>query len=92
MQTNEALRNLYKKVTGTSAVPTEDQIADLVQKLADDWPAGGGYTLPAAAADKLGGVKQASEVTFVTEGATADTCATAIKAILDALKASGAME
>ena len=92
MQITEALRNLYKAVTGATEPPTDQQIADLVQKLADNWPvAPAAYTLPAATAAALGGVKKAAAVTFAVDGATAATCATAIKAIMDALKGAGIM-
>ena len=128
MQTADALRNLYKAVTGSEETPTEDQTAELLQKLADNWPAssetaapsvdtlqgatdvgkalmkaadreaaraaiaaGTPYTLPAATDKALGGVKKAAAVSFTTDGATAETCATAIAAIIAALKASGAM-
>ena len=92
MQITEALKNLYKKVTGKSSAPTDGQIAELVQKLADNWPSGEGYTLPAAKTDAIGGVKKAPAVTFNVSGATAETCASAIKSLIDGLKASGAME
>lgn len=92
MQITDALKNLYKRVTGESSASTDGQIAELIQKLADNWPAGGGYTLPAATSNALGGVKKASAVDFNTSGATAETCAAAIKAIIDGLKESGAME
>lgn len=42
MQINVALRNLYKAVTGSTEPPKEDQIAELVQKIADDWESGAG--------------------------------------------------
>lgn len=92
MQTIDALRNLYKKVTGSEKAPTEDQIAELIQLMADNWSGGGStYELPAATTTALGGVKQAEAVSFTEEGATAETCAAAIAAIIAAMKASGAM-
>lgn len=51
----------------------------------------GAYTLPAATDKALGGVKKAAAVTFTAEGATAETCATAIAAIIANLKAAGSM-
>lgn len=53
--------------------------------------AGTPYSLPAATVSKNGGVKQAATVTFNVDGATTETCATAIQALIDAFKASGAM-
>ena len=91
MMITEALKNLYKAVTGAEQAPTDDQIADLVQSLADNWPASGAYTLPVASSETIGGVKQVAEVTFVVESATAETCATAIKSIVDGMKAAGMM-
>lgn len=38
MQITEALKNLYKKVTGESEAPETDQIAELINQLAEDWP------------------------------------------------------
>lgn len=38
MQIAEALKNLYKKVTGKAEVPSSDQIAELINQLAEDWP------------------------------------------------------
>lgn len=58
MQITDALKNLYKKVTGKPSAPTDGQIAELIQKLADNWPVGGGYALPAATSNALGGVKK----------------------------------
>lgn len=66
MQITDALKNLYKRVTSESSAPADGQIAELIQKLADNWPAGGGYTLPAATSNALGGVKKASAVDFNT--------------------------
>ena len=53
--------------------------------------AGTPYTLPAATNKALGGVKQAAAVSFTAEGATAETCAAAIAAVIASLKAAGAM-
>lgn len=39
MQITEALKNLYKAVTGADTAPDTDQIAELIQELADNWPA-----------------------------------------------------
>ena len=49
------------------------------------------YTLPAATASKIGGVKQTAAFAFSADGATTETCATAIQALIDAFKASGVM-
>jgi hypothetical protein len=50
---------------------------------------GGTYTLPAAAADKLGGVKLASAQTALENTAELSDVITAFNALLTALKASG---
>lgn len=39
MQIAEALKNLYKAVTGADTAPDTDQIAELIQALAENWPA-----------------------------------------------------
>lgn len=69
MQITEALKQLYQKVTGEEEEATENQIADLIAKLAQDWPESSGgpsYTLPAATTSVLGGVKQAEAVAAVS--------------------------
>lgn len=38
MQTAEALKNLYKKITKEDSAPDTDQIAELIQAIADKWP------------------------------------------------------
>lgn len=38
MQITEALKSLYKKVTGKTDAPQTDQIAELINQLAEDWP------------------------------------------------------
>lgn len=38
MQIAEALKNLYMKVTGAKTAPVTDQIADIIQAIADDYP------------------------------------------------------
>lgn len=38
MQISEALKNLYKKISGESEAPETDQIAELIQAIADKWP------------------------------------------------------
>lgn len=40
MQIVDALKNLYKAVTGEDTAPDSDQIADVIQELADNWPDG----------------------------------------------------
>lgn len=53
--------------------------------------AGTPYTLPNATTDTIGGVKKCASVDFTTEGANAETCATAIQGIIQALKTAGIM-
>lgn len=38
MQTAEALKNLYKKITKEDSAPDTNQIAELIQAIADKWP------------------------------------------------------
>ncbi len=69
MQIAEALKSLYKKVTGEEEAPTESQIAELINQLAENWPessGGSSYTLPEATETTLGGVKKSAEVSSVS--------------------------
>lgn len=95
MQITDALKNLAVKACGSSLEDlTEDQIADLIQHIADNWNGQGGsagYTLPAATEQELGGVKKAAAVAFTQADATAETCAQAIADIIINLKTSGIM-
>lgn len=52
--------------------------------------AGEPYTLPAAG-DVIGGVKKCAAVDFTKDAATAETCATAIDALITNMKAAGMM-
>ena len=53
--------------------------------------AGTPYVLPNASTDTIGGVKKCTSVNFTTEGASAETCATAIQGIIQSLKTAGIM-
>lgn len=44
MQIIDALKNLYKAVTGADEAPESDQIAEVIQELADNWPESGSGT------------------------------------------------
>ena len=81
MQIVDAVKNLIiaMKGSGSSKDITENQIADVIQYMADNWDTisagiGGGeaYELPAASEASLGGVKKAATVAAVT---TADATA-----------------
>lgn len=90
-------------IGGGSTVPTVDSlegasdIGKTLMKAADAEAArtaigaGTPYTLPAATDKVSGGVKKAAAVSFTADGATAETCAAAIAAVIANLKASGAM-
>lgn len=39
MQITEALKNLYMKITGKETPPEQDQIAELINQIAEEWPA-----------------------------------------------------
>lgn len=67
MKIVDALKNLAVAIEGSGSAEdiTEERIADIIQYIADNWAAGGIYTLPAASAGALGGVKLASAVTDV---------------------------
>lgn len=49
------------------------------------------YTLPAATTSALGGVKKAAAVAKAADGGDAAAAITAVNALIDALKASGAL-
>lgn len=53
--------------------------------------AGTPYTLPAATSSAAGGVKQAASVSFTSDSATAESCATAISQLIANLKSAGIM-
>lgn len=38
MQTVDALKNLYKKIAKEESAPATDQIAELIQAIAEKWP------------------------------------------------------
>lgn len=80
MQNTEALKHLFAAMGGDTTNMTSDQISECIQYIADHLPEGFG-TFPKAAA-----------VSFTAEGATAETCATAIAAIIASLKEVGIME
>lgn len=65
----QALKNLAVAMAGSGEPEdiTENQIADVIQYMADNWQGGGGsYVLPAADADSLGGVKLGTAVSDVS--------------------------
>lgn len=69
MQITDALKELAVKIKGSGNVGdiTEDQIAECIKYIADNWVSGGSsYTLPEAKPNTLGGVKQATAVTPVS--------------------------
>lgn len=53
--------------------------------------AGEPYSLPMATEQAAGGVKKAAAVSFTTDSATAETCATAIEQLISSLKTAGIM-
>lgn len=67
MQILDALKELAVKIKGSGSVDdiTEDQIAECIKYISDNWKAGGSYVLPAAQTNALGGVKKAAAVTPV---------------------------
>lgn len=75
MQIVDAIKNLAvaMKGSGSSEDIKEDQIADVIQYIADNWETikegigGGSYELPAATTSALGGVKKAATVTAVAD-------------------------
>lgn len=75
MQIVDAIKNcaIAMKGSGNVADIKEDQIADVIQYIADNWStikegiAGEPYTLPAATTSALGGVKKAATVTAVAD-------------------------
>lgn len=83
MQIVDAIKNLIIAMKGSGSVAdiTTDQIADAIQYMADNWESisvgigSGGYELPAATTDALGGVKKAASVTgiSVSDAAAAGT-------------------
>ena len=71
--------------TGTSLMKAAD-----AQTARNAIGAGEPYTLPAAG-DAIGGVKKCAAVDFTKDSATAETCATAIDALITNMKAAGMM-
>ena len=65
----QSLKNLAVAIAGSGDPDdiTEDQIAEVIQYIADNWEGGGSsYVLPAAGADALGGVKIGTAVSDVS--------------------------
>ncbi len=66
----QALKNLAVAMAGSGEPDdiTENQIAGVIQYMADNWEGGGSsYVLPAAETDTLGGVKLGTAVADVSE-------------------------
>lgn len=67
-----------------------DPLAAVVDIYADNLPEGGGtYTLPAATASALGGVKQAAAVADAASDADAAAIVTTLNALLASLRTAG---
>lgn len=67
MMITDAIKNLYKKITGEDVTDkSENQIAELIQELAENWPASGSGSISAATTSEIGGVKMAAAVTAVS--------------------------
>lgn len=74
MQIVDAIKNLTVAMKGSGDAKdiTADQIADVIQYMADNWDdisagiGGGSYTLPEASTDAIGGVKKAATVNAVS--------------------------
>lgn len=67
MMISDAIKNLYKKITGEDVSDkSENQIADLIQELADNWPDSGSGSIPAATTEVVGGVKMSAAVSAVS--------------------------
>ena len=90
----QEMKKVAAALTGSEEEDIPDKLEDICRYIAENYTSGGGgesYTLPEASTDKIGGVKKAAAVAFTAESATAETCATAITAIITNLKAAGAM-
>lgn len=87
----QAMRQLAAEMTGKelSEVP-EGTVEEIVQWIAENY-SGGETSIPEATTEAIGGVKKATAVEFTTGSATAETCATAIAALIANLKAAGTM-
>lgn len=77
MMISEAIKNLYKKITGEDVSDkSENQIADLIQELADNWPdSSGGDTVTV---DTLSGATDIGK--SLMKAASAEAARTAIGA------------
>lgn len=86
----QAMRELAASLTGEEigAVPS-GTVEEICLWIAENYSGGG--SIPAATTQAIGGVKQAAAVEFTADSATAETCATAITALITNLKAAGIM-
>lgn len=90
----QEMKKVAAALTGSEEADIPNTLEEICRYIAENYASGGGgesYTLPEASAEKIGGVKKAAAVEFTTGSATAETCATAIAAIITNLKAAGAM-
>lgn len=89
----EALKKLTSEITGKEIEEIKGStISDVIVFLAENYNSSETtYVLPNATTDTIGGVKKCASVDFTTEGASAETCATAIQGIIQALKTAGIM-
>lgn len=77
MMITDAIKNLYKKITGEDVNDkSENQIAELIQELADNWPASSGGD--AVSVDTLSGATDVGK--SLMKAASAEAARTAIGA------------
>lgn len=77
MMITDAIKNLYKKITGEAVNnKSENQIAELIQELADNWPASSGGD--AVSVDTLSGATDVGK--SLMKAASAEAARTAIGA------------
>lgn len=86
----QSMKEVAAALTGKKADEIPDNLEDICCFIAENYKSGS-YTLPAATTTNLGGVKKAAAVSFNASGATVETCATAISALIANLKAAGTL-
>ena len=88
----QAMKKVAASLTGQEETKIPNTLEEICEYIAENYDSGGeSYTLPEASTEAIGGVKKATAVEFTKAEATAETCATAIAAIIANLKAAGSM-
>ena len=86
-----SMKEVAAALTGRGADEIPDHLEDICSFIAENYSGGESYSLPMATEQAIGGVKKAAAVSFTTDSATAETCATALEQLISNLKTAGIM-